>query len=67
MKTKAKLLSELIKTIGDQYVAAIEGFPMTKKTRDCLIDGYRSGVAAGVHHTVKMLDVEVEPDEEKKE
>lgn len=66
MKTTAKLLADLIKALGDQYVEAIGGMPMKKNTRECLIDGYRSGIAAGVHHTVKMLGVEVTPTEEDK-
>ena len=59
METTRGLLTDLIKTLVDSYKAELGALPMTKKTRETLIDGYTDGARAGVHHAVKMLGVEV--------
>lgn len=61
METTKAILAELIKTLGDQYAEQLNALPFKPKTRECLIDGFRAGVAEGVRHTVAMLGVEVKP------
>lgn len=59
METTKAMLVDLIKVLGDSYAEQVLALPIKPKTRDCLIDGFRAGVAAGVRHTVKMLGVDV--------
>jgi hypothetical protein len=59
METTKKILADLTKTLGDQYAAQLNAMPIKKALKEALIDGFRAGVAEGVHHTVAMLGVEV--------
>lgn len=61
METTAAILERLIQTIVEQYESELNRLPMKKNTRECLIDGFKSGFRQGVYHTVKMLDVKVNP------
>lgn len=59
METTKAILTQLQQTLVENYSAQLAGLPMKKTVRETLIDGFRDGVRAGVHHTVEMLGVEV--------
>lgn len=61
MKTTQLLLNQLRANLQQQYAAALAPMPIKKAIKEALIDGYNAGINVGVHHTVGMLGVEVEP------
>lgn len=52
-------LNALIKALVDGFESELKALPMKKQVRECLTDGFKQGVRSGVHHAVKMLEVEV--------
>lgn len=57
--TTRQMLRTLETTLVERYSAELAKLPMKKHVRECLIDGYRVGVMAGVYHVCQMLEITV--------
>lgn len=64
METTKTILNTLRDTMVEQYEKQLSQFgpartPKAKAERVALVNGFKDGINAGIHHTCKMLGVEV--------
>jgi hypothetical protein len=61
MEIRQEEVNTLIQELNDRFVMALAKLSISKTRRDCLTDGYKDGVRAGVYRTLMLLEIPVIP------